>query len=182
MMRATTLLAVSLFASGCIGTVTGFGENSKGEPVSGNYTAQAAFDEGKPNLDLKFVTGDGRACASLVHLKGLGPWTFPTNCSGGVKGKVTMTPDRSAARDVADYRLSNGERGRLVFGGTTNGASQSAANDAAYMLGCALAGGGCAPPGSPQPRPRPQRQSEEVKCTVQTGIILNSGYVKCKVE
>ena len=137
---------VVLVSCATTATVAGFGETTSGLPVSGTYTQSPDTPE-TFKIDLTFVSADGLRCSSSTSVRnGKAPWTFPTTCSEGVTGRATLTPNYATARDTVIYTLSNGERGSILFGGSTVSQPPNASmNEAAYALGCALGGGSCSP-------------------------------------
>lgn len=159
-MRLGISVTAALVLGGCVATTTtniaGTGETTKGLPVSGNYI-QSIDPSGIKKLDLTFVSADGLRCISSTSLTaGQAPWTFPTTCSDGTTGRVSLTPDYATARDTVIYTLSNGERGSILFGGSTavqtpnilpatSQPSNPGLEAAGYALGCAISGGYCSP-------------------------------------
>ena len=116
-MRLFSLVAGgTLLASACTMTIAGNGQTTSGAPVTGRYT-QTAVDASTFNLDVLIISAHGVACTANEDLsKGQTIWSLPLSCQNGVKGRMTLTADYVNGRDTVIYRLSNGERGRLVFG------------------------------------------------------------------
>jgi hypothetical protein len=145
-MRKYINVIALLAMAGCGGTITSTGYSQSGAPISGQITA-AAPSGGSGDLQFILSGSDGQQCSGSVRAKASDNiYKIPMQCDNGSKGTVTLTDNNAALTTTADYRLSSGERGRLVFGGATQEANPALVQGA-YDFGYALGGGttGAAP-------------------------------------
>jgi hypothetical protein len=157
--------AIALLAmAGCGGTITSTGYSQSGAPISGQITATPP-ESGLSNIQFLLSGSNGQQCTGTIRAKAIDNiYKIPLQCDNGSKGTATLTDNNSALTTTADYRLSTGERGRIVFGGASNEASPALAQ-AGYDIGYAL-GGGTTKTSS--------RKPDEVICTG------TPPYVRCR--
>lgn len=124
-MKALSFIPIGLFLMGCTGTVTGTGNNANGEPVSGAMTFGSQIEDYTP-VTLAVIAANGAQCEGLTKRRG-SPSMPPAmlSCTDGRSGTATST-----LRDydtALDYRLSDGERGRVSIGGGSSAGAEAIA-------------------------------------------------------
>lgn len=161
------LLAGFLSVSGCT-VVQGTGQTSDGNAIAGTMEIT------NTSVSARFSPAPGIGCHALGNLgPGDPPWNLPVTCSQGATGTAQFSPDYTAKTDTMRYRLNNGERGTIVFGGATAVATQpgvavqTQAPVVDPQIGTAIgqiiacAAGACAPPPDPY---RTRSRPREVEC------------------
>lgn len=118
-MRLITLSAIAvLLLTGCAGTIVGVGENTAGDPVTGQLDGK--FVDGKVVLTLTALTARNGTCtgtATKADNRQL-ITSIPLQCADGRTGTATVTSDFINYRDTVVYQVGR-ERGRLTFGLST---------------------------------------------------------------
>lgn len=114
-MKMTTTLLLALTLSACGVTVAGVGKTRAGNPITGQYVT-APTGTGT-QIAVTFISDRGASCTGITQrAAGVLISSFSISCTDGAKGSGTFTSDFINYRDTFLYRLTNGERGQIVFG------------------------------------------------------------------